>query len=647
MTGKGVEDIACGQNHSAAICDNGQLYCWGSSEHGQCGLGTDSKKIPSPEPVRLLTPASVCQHGIETPERQHRARQVSCGTSHSVAASTDGCVWVWGSGVQLGLGENRNSLTPVMLDTFRDKSVLKVHCGDYHSVVIVEHNDGEKEQHKSKDKTTTAAKASTETNPIITGVRTAKESPCVECNKLLGHDAGSAIESQDHVFQTDSASVHSGNQTVGASTDAGHHVSMIENHFGDNTTLKSSEDVSDAQTAAKTVEISETVGANAVVNDTDCKKIGNVDQGETTDETSGKTIDETKNKTSNETEDKTVLEASPAGMAAAGPEPAISEPISLDPASLEGDIGDPLGVTGGTKISSAGENMVSETETKESQNFDVVSLSEVQLRSKQAGAHGEDPLTQSMRSTVSVGSSTSSKSRSKTFLNEMETREFLAKQFEDDDGSCFVKGSVREPVTTSTPKREVKGSLDEGVKQDLGTLTSFMTTSLTSFTSKAIGNITSVFSMSDDPETTADSKKEKGEQMKEKATDQKSDRASDRSAASDRSESPGLDESSQEMYTLGDITTNVSLMSLPDAETSLQSEAVTEASPRKKREGTDKETSVKKPVQGSPVTVSKQSQSIRTIEAKQEQLRKRSSNFPQAGKLNSNALANITQYLVG
>lgn len=46
--GKDVVDIACGGHHSAAVCDNGELYCWGDSSNGQCGIGEDkSSFIPA------------------------------------------------------------------------------------------------------------------------------------------------------------------------------------------------------------------------------------------------------------------------------------------------------------------------------------------------------------------------------------------------------------------------------------------------------------------------------------------------------------------------------------------------------------------------------------------------------------------------
>ena len=690
IAGKDIADIACGQNHCAAICDHGQLYCWGSSEHGQCGVGTECKKIPAPERVKLITQASVCPHGVETHEKEHEVFQLSCGSTHSVAISTDGNVWVWGSGVQLGLGENRKTLTPEMLEAFRDKRAIKAHCGDYHSVVIVETKDEDRKRSRSRDKPSRTSELSA---PAVTGVgrSTASESPshavdrvksakesiteslCSECNKIAEHDrdnVDSAIELQDNVFKTDFDNTSADNEADNARKDAEQVVAVIEDHFGDDTSnivndtsntgdgspnivddtsvksvsddttnVKSTSDLTDTQTAAKSVEISDALKTDANVDETEVKSVENLEQDETaakvTDGTQGEFRDESNNKTITVTNEMGTVETS-AVTEIVSPKPTSSEAASLDPSSREADIGDPLGVTGDVKKPST------EVESKDSSSFEVVSLSEVQLRSHQELKPGEDPLTQSMKSTTFVGSTTSGKSRTRTFLNEAETREFLAKQFEDDDVG-YVKGALQGHVTTSTPKKETKAHI-EGVKQDLGSLTSFMTTSISTFTSKAIGNITSVFSMSDDPEALAESNvsgdkteslRDSRETLKENMRDQKLDRVSDISAMSDRSDSPGLDESGQEMYAMGDITTNVSLMSLPDAETSLQSEAASaEASPRKKREsGKDKETTVKKPVQGSPVAVSKQSQSLRTIEAKQEQLRKRSSNLPQAGKL--------------
>lgn len=510
----------------------------------------------------------MCQHGVETPERLYEARQVSCGASHTVAISVDDDVWVWGSGAQLGLGETRKSLTPVMLNIFKDKHVLKVHCGDYHSVVIVEHFDKEQskdEKSTSEDSTSSSRVSYLKENP----------SPCEECNKLLSQAGNEGSIGQENVFnESDAAIAEPGNQTVDIKSEAEVTPAVVDDHFGDHTKLKDEEGASDKEVENKIVESSETVDDTTIF-----KQETDSTQDEATEI---KTLD---NETDRETD--------------------------KDLTCVKTAAGDPLCVTGAVG------------------GLDSDSLSEVQLRSTVAHkvkeavpvSEFEDPLTKSSTSTDSCASS---KSKAKAFLNEAETREFLAKQFED-DSSCFVKGSVRKPVETSTPKHEARPSADSSIRQDFGTLTSLMTSSISTFTSKAFGNITSVFSMSDDPEAAIDvkTKEELAHKVREKSKDRKSDKASD------RSDSPSLDETAHEMSDLGDITTNVSLMSIPDAETSFQGGVTPEASPRKKREGSID--TAKNVVPASPLSVSKQSQSLRTIEAKQEQLRKRSSNFPAAG----------------
>lgn len=50
--GKDVVDIACGAKHSAAVCSNGDLYCWGDSTSGQCGIG-DANSALSPVLVKF------------------------------------------------------------------------------------------------------------------------------------------------------------------------------------------------------------------------------------------------------------------------------------------------------------------------------------------------------------------------------------------------------------------------------------------------------------------------------------------------------------------------------------------------------------------------------------------------------------------
>lgn len=136
-----IIDIACGKNHTVAISIEGCLYSWGDSTFHQCGLGGVGKY---PYPLKL----EVLQKQIGNLEAnclidstdldKVRFCQVSCGSEHSVAVSQVGEIWVWGSGMALGLAALREAVVPTCVEYLRGRMVLAVSCGKHHSVAIVE-----------------------------------------------------------------------------------------------------------------------------------------------------------------------------------------------------------------------------------------------------------------------------------------------------------------------------------------------------------------------------------------------------------------------------------------------------------------------------------------------------------------------------
>jgi alpha-tubulin suppressor-like RCC1 family protein len=95
--------VALGASHSLAIRADGTLWSWGYDDQGQLGLGYtgggqpgSSYNVPQPAPTRVALDSVV---------------SVAAGRQHSVAATSDGAVWVWGDGLygQLGLGVNIKS----------------------------------------------------------------------------------------------------------------------------------------------------------------------------------------------------------------------------------------------------------------------------------------------------------------------------------------------------------------------------------------------------------------------------------------------------------------------------------------------------------------------------------------------------------
>jgi alpha-tubulin suppressor-like RCC1 family protein len=115
-----VEQIACGSQHTIALCEDGQVYSWGCGKHGRVGHGgvadyaepkLVSRFVLSPEQcitrifllyghIPLVLSSSIhldgwCLIGIV---------QVAAGDSHSMALDKEGRVFSWGSGSYGRLG---------------------------------------------------------------------------------------------------------------------------------------------------------------------------------------------------------------------------------------------------------------------------------------------------------------------------------------------------------------------------------------------------------------------------------------------------------------------------------------------------------------------------------------------------------------
>lgn len=172
LKGMFVDAIAAGYNCSMAITQQGQLYTWGDDTTGQLGLGPKAGKQAAPRLVELdptcLDAASTfvvagaggwghtCvvtsgglvwawgfggrgqlgQGDFETRSSPSRVkgvlegvhvRVVTCGAQFTVALSTAGQVYVWGSGChhRLGLGDDKDRSLPT-LASVKGKDITQV-----------------------------------------------------------------------------------------------------------------------------------------------------------------------------------------------------------------------------------------------------------------------------------------------------------------------------------------------------------------------------------------------------------------------------------------------------------------------------------------------------------------------------------------
>ncbi|KAL6961120.1 HECT-type E3 ubiquitin transferase [Sarracenia purpurea var. burkii] len=183
-------DIACGQEHTAAVASDGSLFTWGANEFGQLGDGTEESR-KQPKKVKQLQTEFVlsvscgahCTAAIAEPREKDGSlisrrlwvwgqnqgsnyprlywgafspntiiRQVSCGAVHVVALSEDGLLQAWGYNEygQLGRGFTCEGLQGARVINayakFLDEApelvkITQVSCGEYHTAAISENGE--------------------------------------------------------------------------------------------------------------------------------------------------------------------------------------------------------------------------------------------------------------------------------------------------------------------------------------------------------------------------------------------------------------------------------------------------------------------------------------------------------------------------
>ncbi|XP_058626281.1 uncharacterized protein LOC131537051 isoform X2 [Onychostoma macrolepis] len=119
-----VIQIACGDHHSMALTNNGQVFVWGENSHGQLGLRKDHPGSPSAQHVQSLS-------GIPL-------AQISAGGDHSFVLSLSGVVFGWGrnSAGQLGLGDTTDRHVPTMVNSLNRKKTVSISCGGEHTATL-------------------------------------------------------------------------------------------------------------------------------------------------------------------------------------------------------------------------------------------------------------------------------------------------------------------------------------------------------------------------------------------------------------------------------------------------------------------------------------------------------------------------------
>eukprot|EP00940_MAST-03C_sp_MAST-3C-sp2_P000321 g321.t1 len=130
-TGSRIVQTRVGSSHTVALNDRGEIYSWGWGDYGQLGHGDGAHEV-IPRFIASISSTGALGRGIAV-------KHISCGDDHTVALSTDGRVYAWGSNLrgQLGIGvQERAVYAPSHIGRIQRK-VTQVECGAYHTVALL------------------------------------------------------------------------------------------------------------------------------------------------------------------------------------------------------------------------------------------------------------------------------------------------------------------------------------------------------------------------------------------------------------------------------------------------------------------------------------------------------------------------------
>lgn len=123
-TGGTYKAVACGGEHTIALGSRG-VCAWGNNKRGQLGLGIDA-----PQTIwRPLLLPSLARTSVT---------QLVCGAHHSLALTAQSQVLAWGANErgQLGLGNTMDCHTPTPVEGLWGLPITRLAAGDSHSLAL-------------------------------------------------------------------------------------------------------------------------------------------------------------------------------------------------------------------------------------------------------------------------------------------------------------------------------------------------------------------------------------------------------------------------------------------------------------------------------------------------------------------------------
>ena len=119
-----VVAVGAGTNHSIVAAGDA-LFVWGNNQYGQLGCGeVHDKPVCAPMMLRWLENVTVTQ--------------LTCGNNHSIVVTNQSTVYAWGCNErgQLGLGDQKLRSRPVRVDRLWGIPIVNVAAGGEHSLAV-------------------------------------------------------------------------------------------------------------------------------------------------------------------------------------------------------------------------------------------------------------------------------------------------------------------------------------------------------------------------------------------------------------------------------------------------------------------------------------------------------------------------------
>lgn len=130
-----AKTVSAGTYYSLAVLSNGSVYAWGENDIGQLGIGTEDFYQTRPTQV------------VDTSGKNNlqQIKQVDGGSDHTIAVANNGSVYTWGENVNGKLGNGKeasyydtslkgaNSNIPVKLSL---KNVVQAEAGIEHTIAL-------------------------------------------------------------------------------------------------------------------------------------------------------------------------------------------------------------------------------------------------------------------------------------------------------------------------------------------------------------------------------------------------------------------------------------------------------------------------------------------------------------------------------